>query len=58
MVRGYHVLRHSFVSACASRGVDLRMLQAWCGHMSADMQRRYMHLYPSVQGEAIKGVFG
>lgn len=58
VVRGFHVLRHSFVSACASRGVDLRMLQAWCGHMSADMQRRYMHLYPDVQAEALRGVFG
>jgi integrase len=58
MVRGYHVLRHSFVSACASRGVDLRMRQEWCGHMSPEMQRRYMHLYPSVQAEAIKSVFG
>ena len=58
VVRGYHVLRHSFVSACASRGVDLRMLQEWCGHMSPEMQRRYMHLYPSVQAEAIRSVFG
>ena len=58
VVRGYHVLRHSFVSACASRGVDLRMLQEWCGHMSPEMQRRYMHLYPSVQAEAMKSVFG
>lgn len=58
VVRGYHVLRHSFVSACASRGVDLRMLQEWCGHMSPEMQRRYMHLYPSVQAEAMRSVFG
>jgi integrase len=58
VVRGYHVLRHSFVSACASRGVDLRMLQEWCGHMSPEMQRRYMHLYPNVQAEAIESVFG
>jgi integrase len=58
MVRGYHVLRHSFVSACASKGVDLRMLQEWCGHMSPEMQRRYMHLYPSVQADAMKSVFG
>jgi integrase len=58
VVRGYHVLRHSFVSACASKGVDLRMLQEWCGHMSPEMQRRYMHLYPSVQAEAMKSVFG
>jgi integrase len=58
VVRGYHVLRHSFVSACASKGVDLRMLQEWCGHMSPEMQRRYLHLYPSVQADALKSVFG
>ena len=58
VVRGYHVLRHSFVSACASKGVDLRMLQEWCGHMSPEMQRRYLHLYPSVQAEAMRSEFG
>ena len=58
VVRGFHVLRHFFVSACASKGVDLRMLQEWCGHMSPEMQRRYMHLYPSVQAAALKSVFG
>jgi integrase len=58
VVRGYHVLQHSFVSACASKGVDLRMLQEWCSHMSPEMQRRYMHLYPSVQADAMRSVFG
>ncbi|QJW94198.1 tyrosine-type recombinase/integrase [Frigoriglobus tundricola] len=57
-VRGLHTLRHSFVSACASKGVDQRVLQEWCGHMSPDMSRRYAHLYPSTQQEAIKSVFG
>ena len=28
------------------------------GHMSPEMQRRYMHLYPSVQADAIRIVFG
>lgn len=58
VIRGWHTLRHSFVSACASRGVDQRMLQEWCGHMSAEMSRRYAHLWPSSQQEAIKSVFG
>jgi integrase len=57
-LRGWHALRHSFVSACASKGVDQRMLQEWCGHMSAAMSRRYAHLWPSVQKDAIKSVFG
>jgi integrase len=58
VIRGWHTLRHSFVSACASCGVDQRMLQEWCGHMSPEMSRRYAHLWPSSQQEAIKSVFG
>lgn len=58
VIRGWHTLRHSFVSACASRGVDQRMIQEWCGHMSAEMSRRYAHLWPSSQQEAIRSVFG
>ncbi len=58
VVKGWHVCRHSFVSACASKGVDQRLLQTWCGHMSAEMSRRYSHLYPSTQQEALAAVFG
>ncbi len=57
-IRGWHCLRHSFVSACASRGVDQRLVQAWAGHMSPEMSKRYAHLYPSTQQEAIAQVFG
>lgn len=57
-MRGLHTLRHSFVSACASAGVDQRLVEEWAGHMSADMSRRYRHLYPSTQQAAIQGVFG
>jgi integrase len=57
-VRGFHVLRHSFISACASRGVDQRLLQEWCGHMDAKTSRRYAHLYPSTQKETLRSVFG
>ena len=58
VVRGYHTLRHSFISACASKGVDQRLIQEWVGHLTAEVHKRYSHLYPSVQIEAIKGVFG
>lgn len=58
VVRGYHTLRHSFISACASHGVDQRLIQEWVGHLTAEVHKRYMHLYPSVQAEAIRGVFG
>ncbi len=58
VMRGFHTLRHSFVSACASMGVDQRLLQQWCGHMDEKTSRRYMHLYPSTQQAAIDRVFG
>jgi integrase len=58
VMRGWHVLRHSFVSACASKGIDQRLVESWAGHMSASMSRRYAHLYPSTQQEALKLVFG
>ena len=57
VLRGWHVLRHSFVSACASRGVDKRYVESWAGHMSPEMSRRYAHLYPSSQQEALSSVF-
>ncbi len=55
---GFHTLRHSFVSACASKGVDQRLVQEWCGHVDEKTSRRYRHLYPDAQREAIRGVFG
>jgi integrase len=46
------------ISACAIKGVDQRMLQEWVGHQTAAMQRRYTHLYPSAQKDALTAVFG
>ena len=57
VVKGWHVFRHSFVSACASKGIDQRLLQAWCGHMNGETSARYAHLYPSVQQTALDSVF-
>lgn len=57
-MRGWHVLRHSFVSVCAADGVDQRVLQSWVGHLSAATHRRYTHLIPSREREIIAGVFG
>ena len=54
VIKGYHPFRHSFISACASKGIDQRMIQEWCGHMTAEMQKRYAHLYPSVQADALR----
>jgi len=57
-IRGWHVLRHSFISALASRGVDQRIIDDFVGHQTEEQRRRYRHLYPSTQYEAIRGVFG
>ncbi len=57
LMRGLHCLRHSFISACASKGVDQRLVQEWAGHMNEATSKRYRHLYPSTQQEAISRVF-
>ena len=55
---GLHCLRHSFISACASKGLDQRIIDEWVGHQTDEQRRRYRHLYPSIQQAAIKSVFG
>jgi integrase len=56
-IRGLHCLRHSFISACANKGVDQRLVEEWAGHMNEATSKRYRHLYPSTQQEAIRIVF-
>jgi integrase len=58
VVPGWHALRHSFASICASRGIDQRLINAWMGHQTAEQQRRYQHLFPQKQQEAIREAFG
>jgi integrase len=57
VLRGLHVLRHSFISACASKGIDQRLIDEWVGHQTDQQRKRYRHLYPSTQQEAIRRVF-
>ena len=57
-VRGWHVLRHSFASNCAAQGVDQRTINAWMGHQTEEMVRRYRHLIPDQQHRAMESVFG
>ena len=57
-LRGYHVLRHSFISALASEGVDQRVIDEIVGHQSEEQRKRYRHLYPGVMRDAISRVFG
>lgn len=56
--RGGHVFRHSFVSNCAARGVDQRLIDDWVGHTTEEMRRRYRHLIPHQRQAAIRLVFG
>ena len=58
VVRGFHTLRHSFISACASKGIDQRLIDEFVGHSTEEQRRRYRHLYPGVQAAALKSVFG
>jgi integrase len=57
LMRGWHVLRHSFISALASRGVDQRLIDDFVGHQTEEQRRRYRHIYPSTQRNAISSVF-
>ncbi len=58
VIRGWHIFRHSFISACANMGIDQRLIDEWVGHTTEEMRRRYRHLYPSVQRKALDSVFG
>lgn len=55
---GWHCFRHSFISNCAARGVDQRLIDQWVGHTTEAMRRRYRHLVPAVSQAALASVFG
>jgi integrase len=56
-LRGWHVFRHSFCSNCAAAGIDQRIINAWVGHQTEEMVKRYRHLIPNQQQDAIRRVF-
>jgi integrase len=58
VLRGWHVLRHSFATNCAAAGVDQRIINEWMGHQTEEMVRRYRHLIPGQERAAIQKVFG
>lgn len=57
VIPGWHCFRHSFASNCAARGVDQRLINAWLGHTTPEMQQRYQHLLPNVAKTALDSVF-
>jgi integrase len=58
VVSGWHCFRHSFILLCASEGVDQRLIDEWVGHQTEEQRKRYRHLLPSTQQQAIRSVFG
>jgi integrase len=51
---GWHVLRHTFASHLAMRGVPLKAVQELLGHATIEMTMRYAHLAPAVRREAVE----
>ena len=51
---GFHALRHSFASNLAAAGVDQRLIDSFLGHQTEAMRKRYQHLFPETQQEAIQ----
>jgi integrase len=56
-LRGFHVLRHSFASICAMRGVVGTIIDSWLGHQTEEMRQRYRHLYPEQTQAAMANLF-
>ncbi len=52
-LKGWHTFRHSFCSNCAAAGIEQRIIDEWVGHQTKEMVRRYRHLFPNKQHEAI-----
>ena len=57
-IKGWHCLRHSFISNLACAAVDQRIIDEFVGHTTEQMRRRYRHLFPDVKKAAINKVFG
>lgn len=57
VLKGLHVLRHSYISALANKSVDQRIIDELAGHQTDAQRRRYRHLYQHTLTEAAKNVF-
>ena len=51
---GWHVLRHTFASHLAMRGVPVKVIQELLGHGSIVTTMRYAHLAPHVARDAVR----
>ena len=57
VLHGWHTFRHSLASNMASAGVDQRVINGILGHHTEEMERRYRHLLPRKQADALQGLF-
>ncbi len=57
VLHGWHTFRHSLASNMASAGIDQRVINSVLGHHTEEMERRYQHLLPRKQADAIEGLF-
>lgn len=57
VLRGYHVLRHSFASNLARAGTDQRVIDELMGHTTEAMRKRYRHLFPEQRHDAVRKLF-
>lgn len=51
-----HILRHTFCSRLAMRGVPVKAIQELAGHAALSTTMRYLHLSPAVRREAIRAL--
>src|SRR5262249_16000917 len=58
VLRGLHVLRHSFASNLAATGIHQRIIDELRGHKRGGRGERYRHLLPEQRRNAINSVFG
>jgi integrase len=55
----FHILRHTYASRLAMRGVPLNVIASQLGHSDTCMtEKHYAHLAPSYIGETIRAAFG
>jgi integrase len=55
VLRGYHILRHSFASNLARSGrVSQAEIDDVMGHGTEEMGRRYRHLFPEDKRRAVE----
>ena len=57
-LRGWHVLRHSFASISAMKGLRETTISKWMGHETEAMKQRYRHLFPEAMEAEMGRLFG